>query len=52
MVEGLHLSKQTGAIVAFVGSYEPAAHAFYASVDFKEYDLSQAWGKQLCADQK
>jgi ribosomal protein S18 acetylase RimI-like enzyme len=45
MHEGLNRLKQLGAINAFVGSYEPIAHALYASTGFTEYDISAAWYK-------
>ena len=43
MCEGLRRLKRMGATMAYVGSYSPAAHAFYSSVGFTEYDLSFPW---------
>jgi ribosomal protein S18 acetylase RimI-like enzyme len=43
MTEGLRRIQRLGADLAFVGSYEPAAHALYASVGFTEYDLAEPW---------
>ena len=45
MYEGLNRLKRLGATKAFVGSYEPVAHALYASAGFIEYDISEAWVK-------
>lgn len=45
MYAGLLRLQRLGATMAFVGSYESAAHALYASAGFKEYDLSEAWVK-------
>jgi mycothiol synthase len=45
MYEGLTRLERLGATKAFVGSYEPVAHALYASAGFIEYDLSEAWMK-------
>jgi hypothetical protein len=36
MVEGLRRLQRIGAVVAFVGSWEPVAHALYASVGFTD----------------
>ena len=47
MCEGLHRLKRMGATMAYVGAYDAAAHAFYASVGFTEYDLSEPWTKEL-----
>jgi mycothiol synthase len=46
MCEGLRRLKRMGAISAFVGSYEPPAHALYTSVGFTEYDLIEPWAKE------
>jgi len=47
MCEGLRRLKRMGATKAFVGSYSPEAHALYASVGFKEYELLESWNKVL-----
>jgi ribosomal protein S18 acetylase RimI-like enzyme len=47
LCEGLRRLKWLGATLAYVGSYTPAAHALYASVGFKEYDVSEPWRKDL-----
>jgi len=47
MCEGLRRLKRMGATMAYVGSYDTAAHALYASVGFTEYDLSEPWAKEL-----
>ena len=47
MCQGLRRLKQMGATLAFVSSYEPPAHALYASVGFTEYDLSEPWIKEF-----
>jgi ribosomal protein S18 acetylase RimI-like enzyme len=47
MCEGLRRLKRVGGTRAFVGSYVPAAHALYASVGFREYDLFEPWVKQI-----
>ena len=31
--------------MAYVGSYDTAAHALYTSVGFTEYELSEPWTK-------
>jgi mycothiol synthase len=46
MCEGLRRLKRAGGTRAFVGSYAPAAHALYASVGFREYDLFEPWVKE------
>jgi GNAT superfamily N-acetyltransferase len=46
MGEGLRRLKRMGALRAFVSSYEPPAHALYASVGFTEYDLAEPWDKE------
>jgi len=43
--EGLNRLIRLGATKAFVGSYEPIAHALYASAGFTGYDRSEAWLK-------
>jgi mycothiol synthase len=43
MTEGLRRAQHMGATLAFVGSFEPPAHALYASAGFSEYDLFQRW---------
>ncbi len=43
MTEGLRRVQRLGATLAFVGSFEPPAHALYASVGFDDYDLLQPW---------
>jgi GNAT superfamily N-acetyltransferase len=43
MTEGLRRAQRLGATLAFVGSYEPPAHALYASVGFTEYELCEPW---------
>ena len=45
MIEGLHLLKQMGCKVAFVGGYSPGANALYFSVMGPEYDISEPWEK-------
>ena len=45
MIEGLHLLKQMGCKVAFVGGYSPGANALYFSVMGPEYDVSEPWEK-------
>jgi mycothiol synthase len=47
MCEGLRRLKRVGGTRAFVGSYAPAAHALYASVGFREYDLFEPWVKEI-----
>ena len=47
MLEGLRRLQRLGAVIAFVGSYEPVAHALYASAGFTDYDLFELWGKSL-----
>jgi mycothiol synthase len=47
MLEGLCRLQRLGTLMAFVGSYEPAAHALYASSGFTNYDLLELWEKQL-----
>ena len=37
------------AAMAYVGSYSEPAHALYASVGFREYNLSEPWVKVLLA---
>lgn len=43
MSEGLRRAQRLGAELAFVGSYEPPAHALYASIGFVEYELAEPW---------
>jgi GNAT superfamily N-acetyltransferase len=47
MSEGLRRLKQLGATMAYVGSWNEATHALYGSVGFKEYDMIEAWEKEL-----
>ncbi len=47
MSEGLRRVERLGATTALVGSYSFPAHALYESVGFTEYDLSEAWRKEL-----
>jgi ribosomal protein S18 acetylase RimI-like enzyme len=47
MCAGLRQLNRLGATMAYVGSYETAAHALYASVGFTEYDLLEPWAKEL-----
>lgn len=46
LCEALHRLKRLGALMAYVHSYEPPAHALYASVGFMEYDLVEPWVKE------
>jgi GNAT superfamily N-acetyltransferase len=46
MCEGLRRLKRLGAVMAYVGSYSPEAHALYASVGFTAYDLSEPWVRE------
>jgi mycothiol synthase len=43
MCEGLRRLERLGATMAYVASYEPPAHALYASVGFIQYDLFEPW---------
>jgi ribosomal protein S18 acetylase RimI-like enzyme len=43
MCEGLRRLQRLGATMAYVGSYTPPAHALYASVGFRDYDLFELW---------
>jgi ribosomal protein S18 acetylase RimI-like enzyme len=45
MLAGLRRLQRLEAKIAFVGSYEPAAHALYASAGFTQFDLCQAWAR-------
>ena len=45
LCEGLHRLKRSGATMAYVGGYSPAANALYASVGFAEYGLREPWVK-------
>jgi mycothiol synthase len=45
LTEGLLRLQKLGAVIAYVSSYEPGAHATYESVGFKEYDRSEMWVK-------
>ena len=47
MTEGLRRLQHLGATLAYVGSFNTAAHALYASVGFTRYDLSERWIKRL-----
>lgn len=47
MCEGLRQLRRMGADMAYVGSYDTAAHALYASVGFTEYELSEPWAIEL-----
>jgi mycothiol synthase len=47
MYEGLRRLKRVGATIAYVGSYNEAAHAPYASAGFTQYDLSEPWTREL-----
>jgi GNAT superfamily N-acetyltransferase len=47
MHEGLRRLERLGATLAYVDSYTPAAHALYAAAGFTEYDLSEAWAKEM-----
>jgi GNAT superfamily N-acetyltransferase len=51
LTEGLRRLQKTGAVMAYVSSYEPAAHAAYASVGFKQFDLSGMWIKTCPASE-
>ncbi|NIM95778.1 MAG: GNAT family N-acetyltransferase [Anaerolineales bacterium] len=46
MLEGLHRLKRLGATMAYVGSYETAAHALYESVGFTDYELAGPWTRK------
>jgi mycothiol synthase len=46
LTEGLRRLKRMGAVIAFVGGYEPRANALYTSVMGKEFDLSETWIKE------
>lgn len=43
MEEGLRRLQALGATLAFVGSYEEAAHNLYASLGFTDYSLYEPW---------
>lgn len=45
LTEGLRRMQNLGLVMAYVSSYEPAAHATYASVGFSQYDLAEMWCK-------
>ncbi len=45
LTEGLRRMQKLGVVMAYVSSYETAAHAAYESVGFKQYDLSEMWVK-------
>jgi mycothiol synthase len=47
ITEGLRRLQRLGATRAFVGGYEPAANALYASVTSPEHDLYEQWVKEL-----
>ncbi len=47
LCEGLRRLRAIGAKDAFVGAYEPPAHALYASVGFTEYEVTEPWAKTL-----
>ena len=47
MCEGLRRLRRMGATMAYVGSYDAAAHALYTSVGFTEYELSEPWAIEL-----
>lgn len=47
MCEGLQRLRRMGATLAYVGSYDAAAHALYGWVGFTEYDLAEPWTKGL-----
>jgi mycothiol synthase len=47
MFEGLRRLKWLGATLATVGSYSLPAGALYESAGFTDYDLSEAWVKQI-----
>lgn len=45
--EGLHRLMRLGAEIAFVGSGSAGASAFYTSIGFSQWDLSEMWTKML-----
>jgi mycothiol synthase len=45
LTEGLRRMQKLGVVMAYVSSYDNAAHATYASVGFKQFDLSEMWMK-------
>ncbi|MGD9141647.1 MAG: GNAT family N-acetyltransferase [bacterium] len=47
MCEGLKRLKHLGATRAFVGSYSAGAHATYASMGFRDYQLLEPWTREL-----
>jgi mycothiol synthase len=46
MTEGLRRLKRMGAVIAFVGGYEPPANALYTSIMGREFDLSEPWTRE------
>ena len=47
MTEGLRRLEYLGATLAYVGSFNEAAHALYESVGFTRYDLNERWIKRF-----
>jgi ribosomal protein S18 acetylase RimI-like enzyme len=43
MCEGLSRLRRMGATMAYVGSYDTAAHALYTSAGFTDYELMEPW---------
>jgi len=47
LCEAFRRLKHLGAIMAYVHSYEPPAHALYATAGFTDYDLVEPWVKPV-----
>jgi mycothiol synthase len=47
LTEGLRRLKQLSTLMAYVSSYDLAAHKAYESVGFTQYDLSEMWVKEF-----
>ena len=45
LTEGLRHMQKLGVVMAYVSSYDSAAHATYEAVGFKQYDFSEMWVK-------
>ncbi|HEX2980521.1 MAG TPA: GNAT family N-acetyltransferase [Anaerolineaceae bacterium] len=47
MAEGLRRLQRLGAVTAYVGSYSPRAHALYAAMGFRDYEVCEPWEKEI-----